>query len=138
MSDETISKETILKEAMLVETVSQQSPGEKIRRKVMGDVFVDSALGKADEFTQPMQDYINDHGWGSTWQRQGLDLKTRSLITITTLAVLKAPQELKGRIRGALNNGATINEIREVLLHSAVYCGAPAAQEAFRAAEDVL
>ncbi len=138
MSDETISKETILKEAMLVETVSQQSPGEKIRRKVMGDVFVDSALGKADEFTQPMQDYINDHGWGSTWQRQGLDLKTRSLITIAMLAALKAPQELKGHIRGALNNGATINEIREVLLHSAVYCGAPAAQEAFRAAEDVL
>ncbi len=65
-------------------------------------------------------------------------MKTRSLITITTLAVLKAPQELKGRIRGALNNGATINEIHEVLLHSAVYCGSPAGHEAFIAAEDIL
>lgn len=112
--------------------------GEQIRRQVMGDKFVDRALTNADEFTQPMQDYINDHGWGSTWQRGGIDLKTRSLITVAMLAALKAPQELKGHIRGALNNGATKEEIREVLLHSAVYCGAPAAQEAFRAAKEVL
>jgi len=112
--------------------------GEQIRRLVMGDSFVDKALSNADDFTQPMQDYINDHGWGSTWQRSGIDLKTRSLVTIAMLAALKAPQELKGHIRGALNNGATKEEIREVLLHSAVYCGAPAAQEAFRAAKDVL
>lgn len=112
--------------------------GEKIRRKVMGDSFVDRALNNTDNFTQPMQDYINDHGWGSTWQREGLDLKTRSLVTVAMLAALKAPQELKGHIRGALNNGATKEEIREVILHSAVYCGAPAAQEAFRAAKEVL
>jgi len=116
----------------------QMNSGEKNRRQDMGDRFVDSALNKANDFTQPMQDYINDHGWGSTWQREGLDLKTRSLITIAMLAALKAPQELKGHIRGALNNGATVNEIREVLLHSAVYCGAPTAQEAFRAAQEVL
>ena len=115
-----------------------QTSGEQIRRQVMGDSFVDRALNNADEFTQPMQDYINDHGWGSTWQRGGIDLKTRSLITIAMLAALRAPQELKGHIRGALNNGATREEIREVLLHSAVYCGAPAAQEAFRAAKEVL
>jgi len=114
------------------------SKGEQIRRQVMGDSFVDKALSNADDFTQPMQDYINDHGWGSTWQRGGIDLKTRSLVTIAMLAALKAPQELKGHIRGALNNGATKEEIREVLLHSAIYCGAPAAQEAFRAAKDVL
>jgi 4-carboxymuconolactone decarboxylase len=112
--------------------------GEKTRRQVMGDTFVDRALTNADDFTQPMQDFINNHGWGSTWQREGLDLKTRSLVTVAMLAALKAPQELKGHIRGALNNGATIEEIREVLLHSAVYCGAPAAQEAFRAAKEVL
>ena len=112
--------------------------GEQIRRQVMGGEFVDRALANADEFTQPMQEYINDHGWGSTWKRGGIDLKTRSLITIAMLAALKTPQELKGHIRGALNNGATKEEIREVLLHSAVYCGAPAAQEAFRAAKDVL
>lgn len=137
-SDETISKETMAKETMPEEIYSKQSPGEKTRRKVMGDSFVDSALAKTSDFTQPMQDYINDHGWGSTWQREGLDLKTRSLITIAMLTALKAPQELKGHIRGALNNGATIDEIREVLLHSAVYCGAPAAQEAFRAAQEIL
>jgi len=112
--------------------------GEKTRRKVMGDDFVDRALNNADDFTQPMQDYINDHGWGSTWQRDGLDVKIRSLVTIAMLAALKAPQELKGHIRGALNNGATKEEIQEVLLHSAVYCGAPAAQEAFRAANEVF
>lgn len=112
--------------------------GEQIRRQVMGDDFVDRALNNADDFAQPMQDYINDHGWGSTWQRSGIDLKTRSLVTIAMLAALRTPQELKGHIRGALNNGATVEEIREVLLHSAVYCGAPAAQEAFRAAKEVF
>ena len=116
---------------------NEKTAGEKIRRQVMGDEFVDRALNNADDFSQPMQDYINDHGWGATWQRTELDLKTRSLVTIAMLAALRAPQELKGHIRGALN-GATKEEIREVLLHSAVYCGAPAAQEAFRAAKEVL
>lgn len=111
--------------------------GEKIRRQVMGSDFVDAAQS-TDSFSEPLQQYINLHGWGSTWQRDGLDLKTRSLITIAMLAALKAPNELKGHIRGALRNGASIEEIQEVLLHSAVYCGAPAAQAAFRAAEEVL
>jgi len=112
--------------------------GEAIRRQVMGDDFVDRALNNADNFSQPMQDLINDNAWGTTWQRAGLDLKTRSLVTISMLAALKAPNELKGHIRGALNNGATTDEIKEVLLHSAIYCGIPAAQEAFRAAREVL
>jgi len=112
--------------------------GVKLRRQVMGNEFVDRALSTTDNFTQPMQDFINEHGWGSTWQREGIDLKTRSLITIAMLAALKCPAELKGHIRGAINNGATKEEIQEVLLHSAVYCGAPAAQEAFRAAKEVL
>jgi len=107
--------------------------GEKLRRQVMGNEFVDRALSTTNNFTQPMQDFINEHGWGSTWQREGIDLKTRSLITIAMLTALKCPAELKGHIRGAINNGATKEEIQEVLLHSAVYCGAPAAQEAFRA-----
>jgi 4-carboxymuconolactone decarboxylase len=118
--------------------IKEKTAGEKIRRQVMGDKFVDSALSNTDNFSKPMQDYINEHGWGATWQRTELDLKTRSLVTIAMLAALKAPQELKGHIRGALNNGATEEEIREVLLHSAVYCGAPAAQEAFRAAKEVM
>jgi len=112
--------------------------GEVVRRQVMGDKFVDNALNNANDFTRPMQDYINAHGWGSTWQRDGISLKTRSLVTIAMLAALKAPQELKGHVRGAINNGAAAEEIKEVLLHSAVYCGAPAAQEAFRAATEVL
>jgi 4-carboxymuconolactone decarboxylase len=112
--------------------------GEQIRRQVMSNDFVDLALTNANEFTMPMQDYINDHGWGSTWLREGIDLKTRSLITIAMLTALRAPQELKGHIQGALNNGATKEELREVLLHSAVYCGAPAAQEAFRVAAEVI
>ncbi len=116
----------------------EKCKGETIRRQVMGDEFVDRALNNADDLTQPMQEFINEHGWGATWQRTGIDLKTRSLVTIAMLAALKAPQELKGHIRGALNNGATKEEIQEVLLHSSVYCGAPAAQEAFRAAQEVL
>lgn len=112
--------------------------GEKIRREVMGDVFVDKALAGANEFTQPMQDLINDACWGTVWARDGLDRKTRSLVTIAMLAALRAPQELKGHVRGALNNGATVEEIREVLLQSMTYCGAPACQEAFRAAREVV
>lgn len=115
-----------------------KTAGEKLRRQVMGDSFVDKALANVDQLSQPMQQYINEHAWGSTWQRSGIDLKTRSLVTIAMLAALKAPQELKGHVRGALNNGATIEEIIEVILHSAVYCGAPAAQEALRAAKEVL
>lgn len=112
--------------------------GEKTRRQVMGDEFVDSALNNATELTQPLQEFINQHGWGSTWQRDALDLKTRSLVTVAMLAALRAPNELKGHVRGALNLGATKEEIQEVLLHSAVYAGAPAAQEAFRAAKTIL
>ena len=114
------------------------SKGETMRRQVMSDEFVDKTLSNTDEFTQPMQDFINEHGWGSTWQREGLDLKTRSLVTVAMLTALKAPTELKGHIHGALRNGATKEEIQEILLHSAVYCGAPAAQEAFRAAKEVF
>ncbi|WP_424191576.1 carboxymuconolactone decarboxylase family protein [Ampullimonas aquatilis] len=115
-----------------------QSAGEKIRRQVMGDAFVDRALSQANYMTEPVQEFINEHAWGAVWTRPGLELKTRSLITLAALTALKAPQELKGHVRGALNNGCTPEEIRETLLHMAVYCGAPAAQEAFRAAREVL
>ncbi len=116
----------------------QPLDGETIRRRVMGDEFVDRAMNQVDWLTEPLQQYINEHGWGATWNREGLDLKTRSLITVAMLAALKAPRELQGHVRGALRNGASKEEIRETLLHSAVYCGAPAAQEAFRAAKAVL
>ncbi|WP_024681348.1 carboxymuconolactone decarboxylase family protein [Pseudomonas syringae] len=112
--------------------------GEQIRRQVMGDVFVDRALGNATEFSQPLQDFVNKHAWGSVWSREGLPLKTRSLITLAALTALKCPQELKGHVRGALNNGCTVEEIREALLHCAVYAGVPAAIDAFRAAQEVI
>lgn len=104
------------------------------RTKVMGADFVAKAKENTNAFNDDLQDWINTHAWGSTWQRPGLDDKTRSLITLAMLVALKSPTELKGHIRGALNNGCTVAEIKEVLLHSVIYCGAPATQEAFRAA----
>ncbi|MBN3562812.1 carboxymuconolactone decarboxylase family protein [Aliamphritea spongicola] len=120
--------------------MSQQDyeKGLQVRTEVMGEFFVQRAIDNTTELTQPVQDWINEHAWGSTWQREGLPRSTRSLVTIAMLAALKAPQELKGHVRGALNNGCSVAEIQEVLLHSIVYCGAPAAQEAFRAAQEVI
>ncbi len=112
--------------------------GLRVRTEVMGEAFVQRAIQNTTALTEPMQDWINEHAWGSTWQREGLPRATRSLVTIAMLAALKAPKELQGHVRGALNNGCTVSEIQEVLLHSAVYCGAPAAQEAFRAAQEVI
>lgn len=112
--------------------------GVQVRREVMGDAFVDRALNNATEFSQPLQDFVNEHAWGGVWNREGLDRKTRSLITLAALTALKCPQELKGHVRGALNNGCTVEEIREALLHCAVYAGVPAAIDAFRAAQEVI
>lgn len=112
--------------------------GLQTRKDVMGEAFVSRAMDNVTPKTEPLQTWINEHAWGSTWQRDGIDRKTRSLVTIAMLAALKAPTELAGHVRGALNNGATPAEIEEVLLHSIVYCGAPAAQEAYRAALPVI
>ena len=108
------------------------------RKQVMGEDFVANALGNATEFTAPIQQYITRNAWGDTWQRPGLDLKTRSLITVAMLTALGKQQELKGHVRGALNNGATKEEIQEVLLHASIYCGVPAAVDAFRSAAEVV
>ena len=114
--------------------------GIAVRKQVMGEAHVERAMSQVTEFTAPLQDWINEHAWGSTWQRdgKGIDRKTRSLVTLAFLIAQKSPTELKGHIRGAINNGASVAEIQEVLLHSLPYCGAPAAQEAYRAAVDVL
>lgn len=112
--------------------------GIAMRRAVMGDAHVERSMSNVTPFTAPLQDWINEHAWGSTWQRGVLDNKTRSLVTMAFLIAQKSPTELKGHIRGAINNGASVEEIQEVLLHSLPYCGAPATQEAYRAAVEIL
>lgn len=112
--------------------------GMAVRREVLGDEYVDKAIFGATDFTRPLQDMVTENCWGEVWTRDVLTRKTRSLITIATLAALKAPAELKGHVLGALRNGCTVDEIREVLLHATVYCGIPAGIEAFRAAKEVI
>jgi 4-carboxymuconolactone decarboxylase len=117
---------------------AQFEAGLITRKQVMGDDFVARAFGGATDFTQPIQQYITRNAWGDVWQRPGLDLKTRSLVTVAMLTALGKQHELKGHVRGALNNGATLEEIQEVLLHASIYCGLPAAVEAFRSAAEVV
>lgn len=117
---------------------SDYEKGLATRKQVMGEDFVATALASATDFTRPMQEHITAKAWGDVWQRPGLDLKTRSLITVAMLTALGKQHELKGHLRGALNNGATPAELQEVLLHAAVYCGVPTAVEAFRTAAEVV
>ena len=112
--------------------------GLATRKQVMGEDFVANAFADATEFTMPMQEYITRNAWGDVWQRPGLDMKTRSLVTVALLAALGKQHELKGHVRGALNNGATAQEIQEVLLHTSIYCGVPTAVDAFRSAAEVI
>lgn len=112
--------------------------GLATRRQVMGDDFVDRALGNATEFSRPIQEYITRNAWGDVWQRPGLDLRTRSMVTVAMLIALGRQHELKGHVRGALNNGVTPEELQEVLLHASIYCGLPTAVEAFRTAAEVV
>lgn len=112
--------------------------GIDTRTQVMGAEFVDRAFGNATDFTLPMQEFITKNAWGNVWQRPGLDMKARSLITVAMLTALGKQQELKGHVRGALNNGATPEELREVMLHATVYCGFPAAIDAFRTVTEVV
>ena len=104
----------------------------------MGEDFVTRALAEITPFTAPIQEHITRAAWGDVWQRDGLDRKTRSLVTVAMLAALGRPHELKGHVRGALNNGASVQEIQEVLLHAAIYCGVPSAVDAFRTAAEVV
>ena len=112
--------------------------GMAIRREVLGDEYVDKAINNATDFTKPLQDLVTENCWGEIWTRSAIPKKTRSLITLAFLSALKAPAELKAHVRGALRNGCTVEEIQEVLLQAAVYCGVPAGVEVFRAAKDVI
>jgi 4-carboxymuconolactone decarboxylase len=117
---------------------SDYDKGLATRKQVMGEDFVAKALAGVTDFTRPIQEHITAKAWGDVWQRPGLDLKTRSLITVAMLTAMGKQNELKGHLRGALNNGATPQELQEVLLHAAIYCGVPTAVEAFRTAAEVV
>jgi 4-carboxymuconolactone decarboxylase len=112
--------------------------GMRVRRQVLGDEHVDRAVARTDDFTAEFQDLITRYAWGEIWSRPGLDRKTRSCITITALVALGHWEELALHVRAALRNGLTQDEIKEVLLQSAIYCGVPAANRAFAIAQEVL
>ena len=116
----------------------QFEDGLQIRKQVMGESYVDKAFANADDFTLPIQEFITRNAWGTVWCREGMTLKERSLITLSMLIALGRSQEIKGHVRGAINNGVTPEELREVVLHAAVYCGAPLALDATRSVQEVL
>lgn len=112
--------------------------GTKIRREVLGDNHVDRAKAHENDFNADFQDLITRYAWGEIWDRPGLSRKTRSMLTISMLVALNRNEELRLHLRAAISNGVSRDEIREVLLHSAVYCGLPAANSAFHVACEVL
>jgi 4-carboxymuconolactone decarboxylase len=112
--------------------------GMKARREVLGDEHVDAAVERTSEFTADFQDLITRYAWGEIWTRPGLDRRMRSAITLTALIALGRFEELRMHVRAALRNGLEEDEIKEVLLQSAIYCGVPAANHAFAVAQEVL
>ncbi len=112
--------------------------GLKVRREVLGAEYVDASLKSADSFNMPMQELTTQYGWGDIWNRPGLDRRTRSFLNLAMMTALNRPHELKLHIRGAINNGLTKEEISEVFLQAAIYCGIPAAMDSFRVAKEVF
>lgn len=112
--------------------------GLALRKDVLGVEYVERALANADAFSWPLQELVTEYAWGNVWQRPGLARAQRSMLTLVMLVALNRPHELKLHLKGALNNGVTRDEIRECLLHAAVYCGMPAAVDAFRCAREVF
>jgi 4-carboxymuconolactone decarboxylase len=112
--------------------------GLEIRKAVLGAEFVDRAIQSADDFNRPLQELVTEYCWGAVWGRDGLDRRTRSMLNLAMLTALNRPHELELHVRGALKNGVTRDEIREVLLQVAIYCGVPAGVDAFRTARRVF
>jgi 4-carboxymuconolactone decarboxylase len=112
--------------------------GLEVRREVLGAGYVDNSIAKADDFMMAFQNITTEMCWGYAWTRPGLDRRTRSIINLAMLTALSKPAELKLHVKGALTNGLTVDEIKEILLHATVYCGIPAGLEAFKAAHEVL
>jgi 4-carboxymuconolactone decarboxylase len=112
--------------------------GMKVRRAVLGDAHVDASLKSRNDFNEEFQDLLTRYAWGEIWSRPGLPRKTRSLITLSIMVALNRPEELRMHLRAALNIGVTREQIKEVLLQTAIYCGVPAANSAFHLAQEVL
>lgn len=112
--------------------------GMRVRREVLGDAHVDRAEASKDEFTEDFQDFIARYAWGEVWDRPGLDRRTRSVATLAALVSLRAENEIAMHVRAALGNGLAVEEVKEVILHTAVYAGLPAANAAFAIAQQVI
>ena len=112
--------------------------GLEIRKSVLGKEFVEKSIASADDFNRPLQELVTEYCWGAVWGRDGLDKKTRSIINLAMISALNRPHELKMHVKGALRNGLTREEIREVLLQVGIYCGVPAAVDSFRVAREAF
>jgi 4-carboxymuconolactone decarboxylase len=112
--------------------------GLKTRREVLGSEYVDNSIKNAGEFNMPMQELVTEFAWNAIWNRPGLDRRSRSMINLAMLTALNRPHELKLHLKGAINNGLTKDEIREILMQTAIYCGVPAAIDSFRCAKEVF
>lgn len=112
--------------------------GLEVRRAVLGSEYVDKSIQNATDFNRPMQELVTEYCWGEVWTRPGLSRKSRSLLNLAMLTALNRPHEIKLHVRGAINNGVTKEEIREVFLQAAIYCGVPAAIDSFRLAQEVF
>ena len=112
--------------------------GLQIRREVLGAEYVDKSISQADDFNRPLQELVTEYCWGTVWSRPGISRKMRSLINLAMLTALNRPHEVKLHLKGALNNDCSKEEIMEVLLQTAIYCGVPAAVDSFRLAREVF
>lgn len=112
--------------------------GKAMRTKVLGTDYVAKAVSNPDDFAAPLQDIVTSHAWGTVWPREGLEPRMRSIATVSMLIALNRPNELKLHMRGAINNGVTPNELRELIIHASVYCGFPAAMDSMRQAKALL
>lgn len=112
--------------------------GLKTRREVLGADYVDSSIQNADDFNRPMQELVTEYCWNEIWNRPGLDRRSRSMLNLAMITALNRPHELKLHVRGAINNGLSKDEIQEIFLQAAIYCGVPAAIDSFRVAKEVF
>ena len=123
---------------MVPEKPANYDAGKAMRTKTLGADYVSKAVADPNDFAAPLQDIVTAHAWGTVWTREGLEPKLRSIATVSMLIALNRPNELKLHMRGALNNGVTADELRELIIHASVYCGFPAAMDSMRQVKALL